>query len=366
MPKYGRVNMKKNLIRCPSSILSMILILFIIHIYNSLLSGEAFKIITDLGGNKVEVPVNPKKIASLHGPAYDRIIMLGKIDNIAILMSNKQSSWAFKLYPQLTKIPVMKSYTDVDVEQMLRNKIDLVFYSYFPQQAERVKSVDIKIACSFDVNDRPKNMKEFVENFKKQILFFGEVLGPDAMAQANKYCTYFDKKITAVLNVTSKISENNKPKVYYGGRSGSLFYTQGKNTVMQWYTELAGGIFVTRVLNNNYPEVNTEQVLSWDPDIILVSGMFSSLDAVRDNEHWSSMKAVKNGKLYLIPAGIFAWDFASGESILLGLYLAKKFHPELFKNWDIIQEMKTFYAEMYNKNLTNGDVDRILRCLPPL
>ncbi len=178
-----------------SGILTTPFIIFIILIYGNPVLGKDYKIVTDMEGKKVEVPIYPKRIASLHGPSYDRIIMLGKIDNIALLMSNKQSPWALKLYPQLKKIPSMKSYTNVDIEQMLNYKIDLVLYSYFPQQAERVKYAGISTACAFDVQDRPKNMKEFMDNYKKQVLFFGDVLGPGAMNQADKYCAYFDKKI---------------------------------------------------------------------------------------------------------------------------------------------------------------------------
>jgi iron complex transport system substrate-binding protein len=346
--------------------LSTGLIFMLLHFYISPLSAGDFKMITDMEGNKVEVPVNPQRIASLHGPSYDRIIMLGKIDKIAMLMSNKQTPWANKLFPQLEKIPVMKSYTNIDVEQLLKYRVDLVFYSYFPEQAKRLEPAGVKTACAFDWQERPKNMKEFMDNFKKQVLFFGDVLGPDAMKKANKYCAYFDKKISEILHITSGINEKSKPKVYYGGRSGNLFFTQGKNTVMQWYTELAGGIYVTGVLNENYPESNMEQVLSWDPDIIIISGMYASLDSVKKNAHWSGMKAVRNEKLYLIPAGIFAWDFASGESILLGIYLAKIFHPELFKDWKLAEEMKAFYSEIYNKNLSDNDIDRIMHCLPPM
>ena len=77
------------------------------------------------------------------------------------------------------------------------------------------------------------------------------------------------------------------------------------------------------------------------------------------------MRAVKDGKLYVIPNGVFMWDLASGESVLLAIYLAKKFHPDLFRDWDMVGEMKTFYSEVYGKTITNEDAERILRCLPP-
>ncbi len=48
------------------------------------------------------------------------------------------------------------------------------------------------------------------------------------------------------------------------------------------------------------------------------------------------------------------------------IYMAKIFYPDLFKDWDMIKEMKTFYSEVYGKALTDQDVQRILQHLPPL
>ena len=45
----------------------------------------------------------------------------------------------------------------------------------------------------------------------------------------------------------------------------------------------------------------------------------------------------------------------SCETALLPLFLAKKFHPDLFKEWDIIREMRKFYAEIYGIDLADGD-----------
>ena len=77
------------------------------------------------------------------------------------------------------------------------------------------------------------------------------------------------------------------------------------------------------------------------------------------------MKAVKNGRVYHIPKGVHAWDHASNEGVLLMIYMAKIFHPDLFKDWDMIKEMQTFYSELYGKTITDDDAQRILQNLPP-
>jgi iron complex transport system substrate-binding protein len=63
---------------------------------------------------------------------------------------------------------------------------------------------------------------------------------------------------------------------------------------------------------------------------------------------------------------MFYWDMTSCETALLPLYLGKKFHPELFKGWDIIKEMKRFYSEIYKIDMTDSDAERILKGMPPL
>ena len=103
------------------------------------------------------------------------------------------------------------------------------------------------------------------------------LLGPDARVRAARYCIYFDKKIGQIRAITSKIKEKDRPRIYYGGRGGNPLNSQGKASVMNWDTEIAGGNFLPQSMDNNFVEVNMEQVIAWDPDIILLSGWCSSL-----------------------------------------------------------------------------------------
>jgi len=108
-----------------------------------------------------------------------------------------------------------------------------------------------------------------------------------------------------------------------------------------------------------------EKIVAWDPDIILL-GMNGSFDSIETNTAFKGLRASKSGRVYKVPAGIFYWDMTSCETALLPLFLAKKFHPDLFKEWDIIREMREFYAEIYGIDLANRDAERILDGMPPL
>ncbi len=333
-------------------------------VHGGLAHAGDYRIITDMDDNKIEVPANPRRIACMHAVSSDRIIMLGKGGSLLLMM--KPSPWAYKLYPELRNAQIVQPPFTGNVERMLKLNIDLVLYSPFPGEAEKYKAAGIKTACGFSAQKRPRTIDEFMDNFKRQVVFFGDLMGPEARARADKYCRYFDGKIGRILAITSKIKKKDRPTVYYGGRSGNLLYSQGKASFMHWITEVSGGNFLPQAQDNNFSEVNMEQVFSWDPDIILISGWGNTMESVKNNRNWASMRAVRNGRLHFIPIGIFAWDFASGESVLLAIYMAKIFHPALFKDWDMIEEMKTFYSEVYGKTITDKDAERILQCLPPV
>lgn len=326
-------------------------------------SGKC-RIITDMDDNLIEIPADPRRIACMHGVSSERIVMLG--GGGRLVLSMQPSPWMLKIFPEVKNSGIVKAPFTGNVERMLDLKVDLVLYSPFPGEVEKYRAAGIKTACGFSPQKRPRTIDEFSENFKRQVTFFGELLGPEHEARAEKYCRYFDDTVRRILAVTSKIKATDRPSVYYGGRNGNPLLGQGMASVMHWDTEVAGGNFITRSMDSNFTEVNMEQVYAWDPDIILLSAWSKSTDAVMDNPSWKSLKAVKTRRVYLIPEGVFSWDFASGESPLLMIWMAKIFYPEIFRDWNMAGEMRKFYFEIYGIKISETDAGRILAGLPPM
>jgi len=275
----------------------------------------------------------------------------------------EQSPWAYKLFPEIKNAQSSKGITP---EQMLKMKIDFVLYTPGMTKEEPFGKAGLKTVCVFSPANRPMNLEEYKENFKRQVNLFGDLLGPDAKMRADKYNRYFDKKVQQILAVTSKINPKNRPAVYYGGLKGSLLGSQGKGSVMHWNVDVAGGNYLPQAINDNHAQATMQEVQSWNPDIILLSGYAKSPDMAMKNPELASLKAVKNKKVYCLPQGVYAWDHASNEGVLLMIYMAKLFYPDLFKNWDMIKEMKVFYSEIYGKTITDEEAERILNNLPPV
>lgn len=326
-------------------------------------SATEKRTITGPDGVKVQMPYSPNRIACFYRPAYDKIVMLSHGTRIALLPEGT-TAWAYKFYPELKGIPVASSSGIPDVERLLRLKVDLVIYPKGHVNIGKVSEAGIAAICPFDDRFVPQSMAEYMGDFKRQVMFFGEILGPEAQLRAEKYCRYLDGTTAKVSAITSKIPEAKKPRVYYGKMS-DLTSTQGSNTIMRWYTELAGGIYLPKLLKKYFAQVSVEKIVAWDPDIILL-GMAGSFDSASDNPGLKELRASKSGKIYKVPAGIFYWDMTSCETALLPLFLGKKFHPALFKDWDVVQEMRRFYSQIYGINLTKGNAERILNGLRPL
>jgi len=324
-------------------------------------AGE-YKVIADMCGNDAEVPVNPKRIASMHCVSSERIYILGQGDRLCVM--GKQSPWAYRFFPEIRNVPTTHSGK---TEQMRELKPDLILYTtgMYKGKGEEFKAAGFRTACAFTADRRSKNVDDFIADFKRQMRFYGDLLGPDAKARADRYCAYFDRKINAIRAITSKIDKKDRPSVYYGWKGGKMTASQGFGSAMHWDTEIAGGTYLPRAKDDNFAVLDKQQVLSWDPDIILISRGNVTVDSVMKDPDWASKKAVKNGKVFSTPEGIYSWDNASGETVLFIIYLAKMFHPDLFRDWDMKKEMREFYADVYGKTITDRDADRILRNLPP-
>ncbi len=318
------------------------------------------KTITDMCDKTVDVPVDPQRIACMHCVSPEKIMTLGK-GNVIRLMA-KQSPWAYKLFPEIQSAQSGKGVTP---QQMLDMHIDYVLYTPGMTREETYSAAGLKTVCAFSADTRPMSLDAYMENFTGQVSFFGNLLGPDAKAKAERYNRYFEKKVRQILSITSKIDKKDRPSVYYGGLHSSLLFSQGQGSVMQWNTEVAGGNYLPEALEDNHAQATVEQVTSWNPDIILLSGYCNSTELVTKDPRWALLKAVKNGRVYLPPEGVYAWDHASNESVLLMIHLAKIFHPDLFKDWNMPEEMKTFYRDIYEKDVSDEDLRRILNHLPP-
>ena len=116
----------------------------------------------------------------------------------------------------------------------------------------------------------------------------------------------------------------------------------------------AGGINIAADEPVQYPVVDAEWVARKDPDVIfsyattntaeenLTKKMKETRDELLSRPALSDVKAIKDGRVYILGDPV-AWGI---RSIVGELYLAKWFHPDLFKDIDpnaVLEEIHQKY-----------------------
>jgi iron complex transport system substrate-binding protein len=322
-------------------------------------------VVTDMAGRSVEVPRNPSRIAPLVGPGYEKIILLGAVDKVAITGNrNATSSWATVVAPHYKGKPVSENATDPNIEELMSLGVDVVFYwDSYPKVIDRLGEAGIPVVVTQLGNGNPKSIDEFIQFQKEEVLLFGNVLGEEYLKKAEEWCQFFDEKVNFIRSRTASLGPEERPDVYYV-RGPDPLTIHGRNSYTMWLVELAGGNLVSRDSKIELLYTTTmEDVVNWNPEYIFM-GRVNNTDSIIKDPAWSSIRAVKEGKVMVNPKGVMVWDYSS-EGFLLMEFVAKTIHPELFEDLDVKKEIKDYYQRFYGYTLTDDETDRIYRFMDP-
>ena len=97
----------------------------------------------------------------------------------------------------------------------------------------------------------------------------------------------------------------------------------------------------------------------YDPDVIITNSPEGKAQIMK-NTSFQGIKAVKNGKVFVVPSGVYLWSVRSAEGALQPLWLGKMIYPELFAELDLEQKTKEFYEKFYGYELNGDEVKNIL------
>lgn len=199
--------------------------------------------------------------------------------------------------------------------------------------------------------------KDNLTDYEQSFRLMGKLLGNEE--EADELADYWNDSITKVTNITSTIPEDQRVKVYYASHDGPLS-TVGPLTVMSSIIDLAGGVDLydtntTLTSTQKVDEhlvVNIEQILLWNPDVIITKTETEKNTILNDTQ-WQSINAVKNGRVYAAPR----WESLDGIQSVMGLmWTAEKLYPDKVK-FDFNNETREFYSEFYlYDNITDEQI----------
>jgi iron complex transport system substrate-binding protein len=106
--------------------------------------------------------------------------------------------------------------------------------------------------------------------------------------------------------------------------------------------------------------ISMEQILAWDPEIIITIDQNFARN-IQSDTRWKSVAAVRAGRVHLAPNLPFGWiDFPPSVNRLIGLWwLGKILHPALFPE-DLRPITRDFYQRFYHVAPTEIQLTQLL------
>jgi iron complex transport system substrate-binding protein len=107
-------------------------------------------------------------------------------------------------------------------------------------------------------------------------------------------------------------------------------------------------------------KVSMEQVLAWNPDVILALDPLFHKSAASD-PLWSPIKAVRDKRIYLAPNLPYGWfDAPPGVNRLIGVrWLMSILYPQQFPE-NLRDTTRHFYKLFYHVDLSEAQVEMLL------
>jgi len=197
----------------------------------------------------------------------------------------------------------------------------------------------------------------------------GELLGnPARAAQLAAECR---RTLDEVSSKIAAIPAAKRRRVYYAEGPTGLETEPGGSTHSE-ALDFAGAANVAAVPKQQgygHTPVSMEQVLSWNPDMVIsgydhtgapgVPGDFYR--SVWSNDAWKMVKAVKNREVYEVPQYPFCWiDRPPSVNRIIGIrWAANLLYPEVFHD-DMRAVTRQFYATFYHRTPTDTEHNQIL------
>ena len=304
---------------------------------------------TDSLGREVTLPTNLTKIA-VSGPLA-QIVVFAIAPEMMVGIANGWADEAKGLIPD-------EYYNLPELGQLYGGKGELNLETLLQSGAEVV----------IDVGERKDGMTEDLDALQEQtgIPFvhvdcytgsmgdtyraLGALLGnkDDEAKALSEYCDKIYNRTNEIANSVEKVN-----LLYCLGDKGENVIAQGS-----YHAE------VIDLLSNNLAvvdspsskgsgnEVDMEQILKWNPDVILFAPG-SIYATVGEDATWQGVNAIKNGNYYEVPVGPYNWmGFPPSVQRMLGMmWMAKILYPEA-ADYDLYTEVAEYFQLFYHTTLS--------------
>jgi len=312
--------------------------------------------VTDGAGRSVPVPRKVERIFPAGPPAAIQVYTLAPDLLLGWPRANRPDELEY-LLPEVGSRPELGRLTGrgntANLETMLALKPDLIVDAGSTRQTfvELADRVQAQTGIPYALLDGR------FERIPASYRVLGELVG--RREQARELARHAEATMDTVRGRCLAVAPEHRPRVYYARGPAGLETGLGGSINVE-ILEFLGLRNVAQEVAGGLAHVSIEQVLRWDPEVIVTIDM-SFAATVRDNPLWAGVRAVRDSRVYLSPKLPFGWvDFPPSVNRLIGLWwLGQRVYPERFPE-DLRVLTREFYRRFYHVAPSDAQLTRVL------
>jgi iron complex transport system substrate-binding protein len=193
------------------------------------------------------------------------------------------------------------------------------------------------------------------EQFYRDVAILGEMLANQK--RAREIIDFYTSRLQRIDQAIEGLDGNEPPNVLvvqYSDKGGEVAFTVPSASWLQtMLVQRAGGnpVWLEAAQKGGWTVVGFEQIAAWDPDQIYVIYYPDDPRPIVENlmaqPNWQALRAVQSGAVFGFAGDFMSWDQPDSRWILGLTWLATEIHPEVVGDIDLLDEITTFYHQMY-------------------
>ncbi|MCK5165496.1 MAG: ABC transporter substrate-binding protein [Desulfobacula sp.] len=309
--------------------------------------------ITDMADRRVIIKHRVDKIVTTFKPSSLCVLSLGLAHKLVGIDSSSRQDRLFQaVFPEVVNLTGVGSKSmGINFETLVSLKPDLViFYSQKDGLSFADRLDSINIPCVVII---PETFDTIKESMRVIALAAGE---PERTIYVENQ---MDTVMDLVAQRLSGLVKEDRKTGYFASFKG-IYSTATGNMLQDEIFSKAGIENVSRHLRGYFQDISPEQLMKWNPDIMVLSQHMKKSEIKRlSNKALARINAVSQKNVYQCPSSLAPWDFPSPLSVLASLWLAHKVYPERFLDIEFENKVDEFHNNLFGKTLKQmgGNLD---------
>jgi iron complex transport system substrate-binding protein len=263
-------------------------------------------------GTEVTIPAEPQRIVSLTPATTEILFAIGAGDRVVAKVEDIAN-----FPPEAADIPVVATFSGVDVEQIVAFEADLVISAGIGltqgDAVEQLRRADVPVLVTYPTS---------VEGALAGVRLIGQATG--LSETADSLAIAMEQRIDELERLAATAAS--KPRVFYEIDVTGGIFTPPADSIYGEMFRLAGA---EPISGNASYSISLEDLVAADPEVILLGDAAYGVtpEAVADRAAWKSMTAVRENRIHPIDDIVVT---RPGPRLTEGLEaLIRAIHPEL-------------------------------------